>query len=131
MTNGGGSGTIPVRDCSKIKQLTDIDNSAAHTNVAGFKENDLFEHWDGSHSHKDQYKEMTQEQYAQRALELIQMPTSKRIRGYVIKSQNIIVRYDTVKHDFVKGHIHEGIITMFKPNRKDAYYEDKRRTEKD
>ena len=131
MTDSGESDKIPVRDCAKIKQLTDIDNTAAHKLVKGFEGDILDEHWDGGSSHKDQYPGWTREQYAQRALELLEMPTSKRIRGYVIKSQNIIVRYDTKTNDFVKGHIHNGIITMFKPKSKARYYENKRKQEKD
>ena len=131
LTNASASDTIPVRDCAKIKQLTDIDNTAAHKLVKGFEGKDLDEHWDGSHSHKDQYPEFTKEQYAQRARELLEMPTSKRIRGYVIKAQGIIVRYDTVTKDYVKGHFKTGIITMFKPSDEDAYYERLRKKEKD
>ena len=131
LTEGGDSDKIPVRDCSKIKQLTDIDNTAARKLVKGFDGAILDEHWDGASAHKDQYTGFTKEQYAQRARELLEMPTSKRTRGYVIKSQNIIVRYDTVTNDYVKGHIHNGIITMFKPKSKAAYYENKRKQEKD
>ena len=131
LTNGGGSGTIPVRDCAKIKKLTDIDNDAPHKLVKGFEGAILDKHWDGESSHKNMYPEFTKEQYAQRARELLEMPTSKRIRGYVIKSQGIIVRYDTKTKDYVKGHFREGIITMFKPSDEDAYYERKRKAEKD
>lgn len=131
MTESGESGKMPVRDCVKIKQLTDIDNTAAHKLVKDFEGKDLDEHWDGKSSHKDQYPGFTKEQYAQRARELLEMPTSKRIRGYVIKSQGIIVRYDTVTNDYVKGHFKQGIITMFKPDLKAVYYEKWRKTEKD
>lgn len=131
MTGGGESDKIPVRDCAKIKQLTVIDNTAAHKLVMGFEGDILDEHWDGKSAHKDQYPGWTREQYAQRARELLEMPTSKRIRGYVIKSQNIIVRYDTKTNDYAKGHIHTGIITMFKPDNGAAYYEKWRKIEKD
>lgn len=129
MTDSGKGDTIPVRDCAKINQLTDIDNTAAHKLVKGFEGKDLDKHWDGESSHKDLYPEFTKEQYAQMARELLEMPTSKRIRGYVIKSQGIIVRYDTVTKDYVKGHFKTGIITMFKPDDEDAYYEGQRKVE--
>ena len=131
LTDGGKSDTIPVRDCAKIKQLTDIDNTAAHKLVKGFEGKDLDKHWDGESSHKDLYPGFTKEQYAQRARELLEMPTSKRIRGYVIKSQGIIVRYDTKTNDYVKGHFKTGIITMFQPDLKAVYYEKWRKKEKD
>lgn len=120
-----------VRDCGEIKQLTDIDNTAAHKLVKGFEGDILDEHWDGSHSHKDQYPGFTKEQYAQRARELLEMPVNKRIRGYAVKSQGMIVRYDTKTNDYVKGHFRQGIITMFKPKSKTKYYESKRKSEKD
>ena len=125
LTSSGGGDTIPVRDCAKIRQLTEIDDTAAHILVKGFGEPELTEHWEGSpraNSHKDQYKGMTKEQYAQRAKELAEMPVGGNIRGFAVLNQNIIVRYDVKTNDFVKAHIHQGVITMFKPTNKIAYF---------
>ena len=132
LTSGGGGGTIPVRDCAKIRQLTEIDDTAAHILVKGFVEPDLTNHWEGSdhaHSHKDQYKGMTKEQYAQRAQELAEMPVGGNIRGFAILNQNVIVRYDVKNNDFVMAHIHQGVITMFKPDRKADYFSGEYRKE--
>ena len=119
LTNGSASDTIPVRDCAKIKQLTDIDDKAPHKLVTGYVDPSLTEHWVGSeraNSHRKDYEKegMTKEQYAQRALDLAEMPVSKNVRGFACINQNIIVRYDVKTKDFVKAHIHYGVITMFK-----------------
>jgi hypothetical protein len=133
LTSGGGSGTIPIRDCAKIYQLKEIDDTAAHKLVKGFVDPDLTEHWEGSdraNSHKGQYPEFTMEQYAERAKALAELPVSKNIRGFAILNQNIIVRYDVKNNDFVKAHIHQGVITMFKPERGLGYFNDRYQEEK-
>lgn len=40
-----------------------------------------------------------------------------------------IVRYDTVKNDFVKGNPNRNIKTLFKPRDKLTYFEDRKREE--
>ena len=132
LTNGSASDTIPVRDCAKIKQLTDIDDKAPHKLVTGYVDPSLTEHWVGSeraNSHRKDYEKegMTKEQYAQRALDLAEMPVSKNVRGFACINQNIIVRYDVKTKDFVKAHIHYGVITMFKAEA--SYYEGQRKVE--
>ena len=132
LTNGSASDTIPVRDCAKIKQLTDIDDKAPHKLVTGYVDPSLTEHWVGSeraNSHRKDYEKegMTKEQYAQRALDLAEMPVSKNVRGFACINQNIIVRYDVKTKDFVKAHIHYGVITMFKAEA--PYYEGQRKVE--
>ncbi len=132
MTGGGESDTISVRDCAKIKRLTVIDDKAPHKLVKGYVEPYLIEHWEGSeraHSHREDYEKegMTKEQYAQRALDLAEMPVSKNVRDFSCINQNIIVRYDVKTKDFVKAHIHYGVITMFKAEA--SYYERQRLTE--
>ena len=51
------------------------------------------------------------------------------IRGFAILNQNIIVRYDVKNNDFVKAHIHQGIITMFKPDNGADYFSNEYRKE--
>lgn len=91
----------------------------------GFSPDNLLEHWYGSetvHSHKAEYEKrgMNMKQYGERALELVQMPTSKTILGYKDKD-GCVIRYDTVTKDFVKGHPKKGIKTMFEAEL--SYYE--------
>lgn len=93
----------------------------------GFDAYNLADHWYGggkAHSHKDEYPSMTMEQYAERALTLVQMPTSKTVLGYKTRD-GCVVRYDSVNNDFVKGKPSDGIITMFKPKNGTNYYYDK------
>jgi hypothetical protein len=77
----------------------------------GFSESNLETHWE---THQHEYDGMTKEQYAARALELIQMPVGGDIHGYKNKYGQI-VRYDARTNDFVKGHPGKGIAFMCKP----------------
>lgn len=88
----------------------------------GFSESNLKEHWDGKSAHKNEYPGFTKEQYAERALELIQMPTSENILGYK-NAAGQIIRYDRTTNDFVKGKPSIGIATMFKPTDGEKYYQ--------
>lgn len=91
----------------------------------GFSQSNLDRHWTGGESdHSDQYPEMSKEEYAQRALELVQMPVGNGIDGYV-NAGGQVVRYDLETNDFVKGHPDRGIATMFKPKRKEEYFKDR------
>lgn len=63
---------------------------------------------------------MTKDEYAKKALELIQKPVSDRILGYKNKYGQVI-RYDVDNLDFVKGHPQQGIATMMKTDLK--YFE--------
>lgn len=65
----------------------------------------------------------TPEQYEKRAVELLQSATSNTILGHLDKD-NHIIRYDTIKNDFVKGSIEKGVFTMFKPEKGKQYYEE-------
>ena len=102
--------------------LNQVSATGANRFTQGFSEDNLAEHWYGSHSHMDQYPEFSMEQYAERALELIQSPTDARILGYK-NAKGQITRYDTVTNDFVKGRPDLGIATMFKPTAGIRYYE--------
>lgn len=87
----------------------------------GFSQRNLEAHWDGTHGHSRQYPGMTMQEYAKRALELIQKPVRGNVLGYK-NAQGQIVRYDRETNDFVKGHPSLGIATMFKPAAGEAYF---------
>lgn len=82
----------------------------------------LNNHWK---DHKDDYIKdgiETKEQYLKRALSLLKSPTGGNILGHADSHGNVI-RYDKEKNDFAKGNPKHGIITMFKPKRKEVYYQ--------
>lgn len=118
---GPGSGRYPK---GSGKQAAD---GGSHKFKQGFSKTNLNNHWYGNkargiHSHRSEYKGFTKEQYAKRALELIQKPTGKGILGYT-NSKGEIIRYDTKSNDFVKGNPSIGIKTMFKPKGKLSYFQ--------
>lgn len=83
-------------------------------------------HWA---KHGAEYPGFSQSDYLERALNLVESEcTPNGIRGYAT-AMNDIARYDPATNDFVKGHPVNGIKTLFKPKRKAAYYEDKRKEE--
>lgn len=95
----------------------------------GFSKHNLEKHWGGSSDHSAQYPNYTREQYAERALQLIQSKADgKNILGYK-NALNEIVRYDVNTNDFVKGNPKIGIKTMFKPKNEQKYYESRKRME--
>ena len=87
----------------------------------GFTKKTLDEHWGGSRDHSSEYPGFTKEEYAKRALELVQMPVGGNILGYM-NDKGLIIRYDKETNDFVKGHPKHGIATLFKPKNKEKYY---------
>lgn len=127
----GGTKTIDKSEKSGIIKSSDkISALGANKFENGFSENNLNEHWGGSHDHSAEYPGFTKEQYAQRALELIQSAADgKNILGYKLQD-GTIARYDVKNNDYVKGHPNVGISTMFKPKRKAAYFHDRKRVEK-
>lgn len=98
-----------------------VSATGANKFSKGFSKRNLNEHYGGSHDHSKEYPGMTKQQYAQRALELIQKPTGGDIRGYKLPNGQI-ARYDKKSNDYVKGKPNEGIATMFKPVDGEAYY---------
>lgn len=97
----------------------------------GFSKKNLDAHWEGgktAHSHKTEYPGMTKQQYAEKALDLVQQPVKGNILGYKNKNGQVC-RYDKDTNDYVKGRPSEGIATMFKPKDGEAYF--KRRLEKE
>lgn len=130
--SGGGAskGLTSGRESDIITTVNEeISAVGANKFLEGFSEENLNEHWNGSHNHSEQYPNFTKEQYASRALELIQSEADgKKILGYKLKD-GTIARYDTKTNDYVKGHPNIGISTMFKPNRKSAYFHDRKRIE--
>ncbi|MBR7025292.1 MAG: hypothetical protein IKI08_04730 [Selenomonadaceae bacterium] len=92
--------------------------------VRGFKsKQSLNNHW---RDHGEQYPEFTLLQYEQRALELIESPVGGNILGHVDKV-GVLIRYDKVTNDFVKGRPIKGIFTMFKPDDGLNYYETRKK----
>jgi hypothetical protein len=86
--------------------------TGANPTIPPFTEKALEDHWNGARNHSADYNGWTKEQYAERALDLVRMPTSDNILGY--KSANgAIVRYCKITNDFVKG-FDTGVATMFK-----------------
>ena len=117
------------------------DGSASETTVssatgankfaAGSSPRNLDAHWEGSsraHSHKEEYPDFSKEQYAERALELIQKPVAGNVFGYKTANGEIC-RYDEETNDYVKGHPDKGIKTMFKPRNGKQYYEGRKSAE--
>lgn len=85
----------------------------------GFSSTNLANHWYGNEqpkisSHKAEYEARGYDMkgYAQRALELVQMPVGGNIMGYKT-SKGEVVRYDKSSKDYVKGNPKLGIKTMF------------------
>lgn len=90
----------------------------------GFTDYNLNRHFGGGgkSDHSDQYPGYTKEQYAQRALDLVQSRADgKRILGYKTPKGEV-VRYDTATNDYAKGFPHGGIKTMFKPDDGKKYF---------
>lgn len=87
----------------------------------------LNNHWG---KHKEKYARegiiTTKQQYEQRAIKLLEMPVGNGIIGHADKNGNII-RYDAARNDFVKGRPDKGIMTMFKPEDGQAYYDEMRK----
>ena len=104
-----------------MKSSSKISATGENKFERGFSKKNLDKHWDGSSSHKNQYKNMTKKQYSERALELIQKPVGGDIKGYK-NNLDEIVRYDVKNNDFVKGNPAKGIKTMFKPSSGEKYY---------
>ena len=97
---------------------TDASAKGKNVFVKGFKNKQaLNNHWQNGRTHQKEYVKdgiTTKEQYEARALDLAQSACSDTILGYK-NAQNEIVRYDTVKNDFVKGNPNKCIKTLFKP----------------
>lgn len=103
-------------------KLTDPGTSADGANKMpiGFTPKNRREHWK---DHQHEYPGMTEEEYGDRALELIQMPTGGSIHGYK-KKNGQICRYNADTNDYVKGHPSIGIASMMKPRRGKAYFDE-------
>lgn len=97
----------------------------------GFTKYNLNRHFGGGgdSDHSDQYPGYTKEQYAQRALDLVQSRADgKRILGYKTP-EGEVVRYDTATNDYAKGFPNGGIKTMFKPDAGVVYFRKRMRVE--
>ena len=121
---GPGSGRYPKGS----GESNELSVSASGTNeflVKGFKNKQaLNNHWKNGRAHKDEYAVdniTTAKQYEQRAVELLESPCSKKIKGYKLKD-GTICRYDSEKNDYAKGRPDRGVHTMFKPKNGEDYY---------
>ena len=114
LTAGGESGTI--------QSSPKISATGVNHFKQGFSQHNLDEHWSGAHSHAKEYPGYTKEQYAQRALELVQSPADgKNILGYK-NADGQVARYDRATNDYVVGNPEIGIATMFKPSAGEKYF---------
>ena len=121
--------TIDKKPKKKYNKDDEISALGANKFEQGFSQKTLDAHWGGSRDHSKEYEGFTKEQYAKRALELVQSAADgKNILGYKL-SDGTIVRYDIKKNDYVKGHPKYGIYTMFKPEAKSDYFHRKKRDE--
>ena len=130
---GGGSASNSEKSVDKNTKPAiikdEISALGANKFEQGFSQKTLDAHWGGSRDHSKEYEGFTKEQYAKRALELVQSAADgKNILGYKL-SDGTIVRYDVKTFDYVKGHPKYGIYTMFKPNAKSDYFHRKKRDE--
>jgi hypothetical protein len=92
--------------------------------VKGFASPRKFDkHWK---DHQKDYPGLTKEQYAKRALDLLQKPVGGSIIGHV-NQDGVVVRYDAATNEFAKGHPDKGIKTLYKPTRGKDYYVDNRK----
>ena len=121
-TSGGGSGrNISEKSLTSEEESGKIQSSPKSSATGknkfrvGFTQKNLDKHWGGKSDHSGEYPGWTKEQYAERALTLVQKPVDgNRILGFLDKD-NGIVRYDRQTNDFVKGYPDSGIATMYKP----------------
>lgn len=100
---------------------SNLSATGANNFERGFSRRNLAIHWGGERDHSYQYPGLTREEYAQRALEIIQRPCDDNTLGYRT-TNNRIVRYDRTTNDFVSGNPSVGIATMFKPNNAEIYF---------
>lgn len=75
--------------------------------------------------HLADYKGYSEEDYVNRARELLAAPISKTIEGFVDKD-GFIYKYDKNTDDFAVGHPGGSISTLYKPEKKYEYWEKER-----
>ena len=97
-----------------------FSSTGANPSIPAFTQKSLDDHWGGKSDHSGDYPGFTKEQYAERALELVRMPTSESILGYQAMN-GAIVRYDKTTNDFVKG-FKTGVATLYKPDGGEDYF---------
>lgn len=103
-----------------------IAPSARGTNylkVKGFSNKQkLMNHWKNGRTHRDEYPDLTMEQYVATAVKLAESPVGGDILGHIDKNDDVI-RYNVKTNDFVKASLTKGIRTMFKPDEGFKYYQ--------
>ncbi|HWQ41309.1 MAG TPA: anti-CBASS Acb1 family protein, partial [Desulfosporosinus sp.] len=103
---------------SKAGETEKVSARGANTFSKGFSEHNLKVH---IKSHGKEYPDLTDKEYEQRALDLVQRPVGSDIEGYT-NSNGQVIRYDKKNNDFVKGKPGLGIATMFKPKSGMKYF---------
>lgn len=88
-----------------------ISATGANKFDKGFTEANLMRHF---MKHGSEYPKMTDAEYNEYALKLIQQPVTDDILGYKT-SGGAVVRYKVSTNDFVKGYPEGGIASMYKP----------------
>lgn len=126
---GQGSGRYPKgsgdtdKGGSSEKSTNSPSATGANKFKMGFSSKNLADHWKGGNSdHSKQYPGMTKEQYAKKALELVQKPVGGNILGYK-NSKGQVARYDSSTNDYVIGIPKKGVATMFKPKAGQKYFD--------
>ena len=101
----------------------DLSPEGANPGLPGFSSNNLKLHWN---KHSKHYPGWTEQQYEQRAEELVRSEVGGDILGFKAKNGSI-VRYDMKTNDYAIGYV-TGIGSMFKLDRGLLqYYERKKR----
>lgn len=118
--SGGGNGAKPTIPASKPVLPSAM---GANRFEKGFSKQNLNVH---IRKHGREYPELSKEEYAAKALDLIQRPVGGDIDGYV-NDLGQVIRYDCKNNDFVKGIPNVGIATMFKPRNGTAYFESEKK----
>lgn len=112
----GGGGAKPAASASKPAPPS---ATGANRFERGFSRKNLHVH---IKKHGKEYPELSKEEYATKALDLVQSPVGGDIDGYA-NDLGQVIRYDRKNNDFVKGIPSVGIATMFKPTNGAAYFE--------
>lgn len=112
----GGGGATPTASASKPAPPS---ATGANRFERGFSRKNLHVH---IKKHGKEYPELSKEEYAAKALDLVQSPVGGDIDGYA-NDLGQVIRYDRKNNDFVKGIPSVGIATMFKPTNGAAYFE--------
>ena len=118
----GSGSTSP----NKNANIAPSAKGANRLKVKGFSNKQkLMNHWKNGRTHRDEYPDLTMEQYVATAVKLAESPVGGDILGHIDKD-GVVIRYNRKTNDFVKADIKKGIRTMFKPKIGINYYKGQR-----